>query len=313
VSRLMFGLKGLDDYRHFFGTLRQLPNAIVHNFLIDLAQHELDNGAGEAWARKHSGEIDLLARLAESDRAAEEYLRYRLIQRPVTFCMLALYGEQPGFFDQFVTVSGRSDLLHNNGPSCVFLASHFGPQTALPFLLASSGIRLTTVMAAPERELVWSLLSSYCPNAASRIELVGVPDRTVLTKCPNALRRGDSALVFMEFSESDAPSKARARFFEFDVPAPEGPFFLAALSGRPVVPVRALHDGDRHLRLIIDDPIDIPRGRREELGEIIMDRWEWLEARVRDHPAQWLGWQLVAERFTARTASKSCRRGAATD
>jgi predicted LPLAT superfamily acyltransferase len=257
----------------------------------------MDCGERQAWVQRHEDQKGVL-RMATGAKCLPDvwqtYVRYRLLRRPIAFCMLALYGEDPAFLDECVTVEGREVLDYT--PGAIFVGTHFGPQTALPFLVAALGRRVTTLMDGTERDLVWSLLSSYSPQTAARIELIGIPDRAVLMKCVAKLRQGASVIIFMEFSASDLPSKIETSFLNSTVPAPEGPFLLAAVTGRPIVPVRVLHVDDLRLRLVFDDPVEVPRLRRQELAGVIQSMWDRLEQRVRSDPDQWLGWEVLARR-----------------
>jgi lauroyl/myristoyl acyltransferase len=295
MTPLLFGLKGLDEYQHFFHTLRGLPYPIVHRFLVELREHELANGERDRWVQMHADQMGALRRATSAERLPvmwESYVRYRLLRRPIAFCMLTIYGENTTFLDDCLTIEGRD--VFDRTPAAIFVGTHFGPQSALPFFLAALGREVTTVMAGKERDLILSLLAAYGQQAAARMNFIGVPDRGVLMKCLTKLRQGGSVAVFMEFSESDLPSKTRASFLNLDLPAPEGPFLLAAVTGRPIVPVRVLHTDDLRMRLIFDEPVEVPKLRRRDLSQVIQPMWDRLQEQVLAHPDQWLGWEVLA-------------------
>lgn len=297
---MLFGLKGLNDYHHFFRALKDLPYPIVHRFLVEIREHEMGCGERQAWMEQHEDQKSVLRMATGAEGlpdAWETYVRYRLLRRPISFCMLALYGEDPAFLDECVMVEGREIL--DRTPGAIFVGTHFGPQTALPFLVAALGRRVTALMDGTERELVWSLLGAYSPQTAKRIDLIGIPDRAVLMKCVAKLRQGRSVVAFMEFSASDLPSKIETSFLNSTLPAPEGPFLLAAVTGRPIVPARVLHADDLRLRLVFDEPVEVPRLRRHELAGVIQPMWERLEQRVKSDADQWLGWEVLARRLAS--------------
>jgi lauroyl/myristoyl acyltransferase len=311
LQRLTFGLQGLDDYRDFFGTLRQLPYPIVHRFLVELREHELQAGERRRWAEEHAQELEIL-RLATGsadglESVRERYLHYRLLQRPIAFTMLTLFSDNQDFMNECVVIEGREILDEN--PGAVLCGTHFGPQTALPFLITSTGRNVTTVVVEEERSLASRLLEMYNPHVASRISLIGIPDHGVLVKCMAKIRGGEPVLVFMEFNESDLPSKTQASFLGMTIPVPEGPFFLAATAGRPLIPVYALHEDDLRVRMVVQEPIHVPRVPRSRLGGVIQEAWSDLEQRVRRFPEQWLGWEVVAKRFGPDAAAAAASAG----
>lgn len=303
MTETFFGLSALDEQRAFFTTLRKLPYAIVQRFLMEVREYELEQGVRQAWVHEHEKELSLLRALAGPTWSAgaedlvDRYLRYRLIRRPMTFCLLALYGEDRKYREEFVEIENRQvlDGLAHRGQAAVLLGSHFGPQTVLPVLVAAEGWPVTAVMPTAEQALISRLLAAYGSDSASRISLLSVPDRTLLLKCRARLRQGESVLVCMEFSASDTPSRTRAKLMGLTLPAPEGGVFLAATAGVPIVPIQALYADDLHIRLVVHDPLTVPQKRRIDLEETIQSLWADLELRVLRDPDQWLGWQVLAD------------------
>ncbi len=302
MTETLFGLPALEQEAAFFTTLRKIPSSIVRRFLMEVREYELEQGAREAWIREHENELSLLRVLAgpvwptSTEDLVERYQRYRLVRRPLTFCILASYGEDPEFRDEFVQIQGREVLneLARSGQPAVLLGSHFGPHTALPVFIAAEGWPVTAVMAAQERALISRLLPAYSSGIASRLSLLGVPDRSLLVKCLARLRRGESVVVFMEFNASDVATRAAASLMGLTLPAPEGGVFLAAAAGVPIVPIQVLYEDDFYLKLVIDEPVMVPQKRRAELRETIQSLWADLERRVLRDPDQWLGWQVLA-------------------
>lgn len=302
MDRTLFSLDGLDRHPAFFQSLRSLSREAVHDRLLTLRENELRAGARERWQTEHRDELALLRSvvaqhgLGNPDDIVGSYLRYRLVNRPLSFCMLGLYGEDPDFRQEFVRLEGYEtlDRLSREGRGAVLLGSHFGPHTVVPYLIAACGQRVVTVLPNEDRDLIARLGVTYCPTVHRRVSLLGVPDRRLLFKCLSALDKGKSVFIFNEFSRSDAPSKTTARFLGLTLPVPEGGAFLAAASGAPLIPVHALHEDDLRIRLAFEEPISVPRVPRRHLGDIAQRLWSDLECKVLGHPEQWLGWEVLA-------------------
>lgn len=296
----------LSTEKAFFTTLRRYPPGPVLDFLIAAREHELETGFREEWLQQSKAHRELLADtitqrqgpLAARDIALR-YEEFRLRVRPLLLVLMTLYMNSDGFLDDRVTIENRELLVRSQrtGRPLVLAGTHFGLYVGLGIALATLGHRVTGVLANYEKPLIGDLLETYCPKGRANLTLVSVPDRWVLVRCRNALRRGDHVTIGMEASEAETPPKVILEFLGHQVRAPEGPAYLASVTGADLVLAASIcREGPSRARLILDDPIRVERGR-QGVAAGITKLWQRLEYYVSTYPDQWVGWELMPNKM----------------
>lgn len=300
-------IPALDQEADSFKALRRYPPDLVRQLLVQSQRRELAAGLREQWVQQNRDQFCLLrSTVAERttlnpDATVEAYLDYRLLLRPLAYAMLALYGQDREFSESYTAFENEAALsrLHQEGRGAIVAGRHFGPHSAIAFILASRGYRVTGVMPREEAGLFERLRQSYCPALKDRTTILTVPDRSLLFKCRAKLRQGEVIVMFMEFSKSDAPARTQVQFLGRTLPAPEGPAFLAAVTGAALIPARVLHQGEDSLRVVFDDPMTVAPRRRGGLECVAQRLWSDLEHQVLAQPEQWLGWEVLARDLPA--------------
>lgn len=180
----------------------------------------------------------------------------------------------------------RALLAAGRGLVCV--TAHLGNWALAGRVLAPLGRRVHLVMA-PERDPRVGAVLDRSGSAAVRVVRRHVP--LVGLGLVAALRRGEVVAC-----QLDRPTGGRGDvplpFFGAAVAFPAGPFRLAAAAGVPVVSAYCLLDAADRYRLLVDDPLEVARGREEVA---LQQAIGILERRVADHSDQWFNFSHVWE------------------
>jgi len=94
------------------------------------------------------------------------------------------------------------------------------------------------------------------------------------------------AVVLLQADRVMPEQKSRAvPFFDSTLELPIGPAKLAMMTGSPLVPVFALRQGNGRVRIVLDNPIEVPDAGA--LGPALEQVGRSIEQQVHQHPQQW--------------------------
>lgn len=121
-----------------------------------------------------------------------------------------------------------------------------------------------------------------------RLHVVDLNDALAPVKLLHALRANE--IVAIQGDRAYGRFQAEMPFFGRKASFPLGPFFLAYISGAPLLPGVVVRQGWLRYRVIVGEPIVLPRigDRDEALRTGLRQAVSFLEENVRAHYDQWL-------------------------
>ena len=185
-------------------------------------------------------------------------------------------------FAQFdVRVHGKNILEEAwaRGEPCFLLGAHFGSFEALHVFGEEHNMNVAMLMFEHGSRNMNTLARTINPDLGRSVIGMGSPDSMI--KVQERLERGDwvGMLGDRRIFESGAVS---VPFFGETVALPTAPFRIAALVGRPLVLMVALHRGgnryDLHFERLVEMP-KLDRGRRD----VMIREWATLYAQRLEH------------------------------
>jgi len=168
---------------------------------------------------------------------------------------------------------------HAGGKGVVVIGAHLGPFCLLAPLARQLGIPATVVL---KRQKNGHLLRWFADAVRRRFDIEVLLKKDAPAQAAGVLRRGRALVLFAD--QHPISGGVPCRFFGRPVEAPSGPGVLARRSGAPLVMVTITSRVSGEPEARFDGPVSTTGTLRE-----ITQRWmDLLEARIREHPEQWM-------------------------
>lgn len=213
-------------------------------------------------------------------RMAVDFLRGPLIKTPADFVQLIESVE--GWDEYIAPLQGADGTVSGGG--VVFCTGHIGNWELLGRYMVSRGIPLTVVARDPEDPGFAAWAKRMRQGAGFGVSAKGESAKKLIS----ALKRGEAIALLHDQSSGDV----FVPFFGVPAGTAWGPALLAHRTNALVVTCAAVADPakDYRYRFYFDAPLTIPdTGSKEADYTILMTQAnERLEARIRQHPEQWL-------------------------
>jgi lauroyl/myristoyl acyltransferase len=231
---------------------------------------------------RHRRRAESHLRLAFAGARAESEIR-RISRR----CFEELAGNAAAFVRLLrgdrPTIAFRGEEIirsaHAAGKGVVVVSAHLGPFTLLGCLSRQLGIPATVVL---KRQKNARLLSWFAGAVRSRFGVEILPKPEAPARAPGVLRQGRALVLFAD--QHPISGGIPATFFARPVEAASGPAVLAKRYGAPLV-VLTIARGEAGVPLArFDGPVPLSGS----LGEVTQRWLDLLEARIREHPEQWM-------------------------
>lgn len=175
----------------------------------------------------------------------------------------------------------NAGALHDavrRGRGVVVVSAHLGSFTLLGLLPRRLGVPAAVVLKRQKNERLRDWASGLLRRRFG-VEVVLKPDAPA--RAGPLLREGKALVLFAD--QHPISGGFPARFFSRPVEAATGPAVLAKRYGAPLL-VATVADSDSAYRVRFDGPVPTD-GTLEEVSQ----RWlDILEARIREHPDQWM-------------------------
>jgi lauroyl/myristoyl acyltransferase len=177
--------------------------------------------------------------------------------------------------------------------SCVFVLPHLGPHRIAAFVLARLGVRVAITGGYDDVDTMAGI------RMAEFHGLHLLDESAALTAGPmfkqrmvERLLEGRSTLLYPEYSLSENLGSLTTTFLGQRVHVPTGAARLGAGTGRPMIFVALIPEGDHRYRLVFDPPVPPSALQTQSAIEQAMTSvFQRVEALVRASPAAWEGWR----------------------
>lgn len=166
-----------------------------------------------------------------------------------------------------------------SGRGMVIVSAHLGPFSLLGLLARSCGVRASVVLKRQKNALLLAWATEQI-NRHFGVEVVLKHDAR--DQAADILRRGRALVLFAD--QHPISGGIPATFFGLPVDAAAGPTVFARRFDCPLFVITAVFGPDGVPRARVEGPVST-----EGTAEEISARWlGLLEARIREHPEQWM-------------------------
>jgi lauroyl/myristoyl acyltransferase len=205
--------------------------------------------------------------------------------------------ERPGFRRRAFVVENKDVLLRERerGPGTIVAGFRIGAYPVVPWALASLGFPVSMIVGGSHLvEMGRGLGGTFLPSSTERIRFVSARDPRVLASCLENLNAGGLACTLVEMSPVEFAKTTEVQFLEWTIQVPYGIAYLAAATGRSIVPAVLTREAGPRFRLRFGEPLPAPARDRASIYESTQQLYHALEEQVLRFPEQWIGWPLLA-------------------
>ncbi len=201
---------------------------------------------------------------------------------------IKLSGGGKGYVGRIVTeVQGLSNLdkLLARGKGVVVVSAHIGNWEVLPIYLGVKGYKGAIVA----RRIYFHKFDEFVTKMRTRYGARVIYRDESPKKMLKLLKLGE-ILGILADQDVDSVDGVFVEFFGAPAYTPTAPVKIAIASGAGLIPVFVVRKPDDTYKIIVDQPIIIPEGTRDEaLIESYTLAWtKVLERYIRDYPDQWV-------------------------
>ncbi len=234
-------------------------------------------------------------RFGLTEEVRRRFWRNRMYLETADLFVLLANLDKAAFRRKAVAVEGHDTLLavREKGPGAIVLGFRLGVYPLLPLALGAMGYDVTMVVGAePLAGLGKALGERFAPASARRVRYLSARDPFVLARCREALDGQGLVATLMELSPQQFSRTTAVRFLGWEVQVPYGIPYLAAATGRSIVPAVFLREPGPRFRLRFLEPLPPPSGKASVL-RTAQELYGLLEQQVLRYPDQWVGWTLL--------------------
>lgn len=243
-------------------------------------------------------------RFGLTDEVRRRFWRNRMYLETADLFVLLASLDKAAFRRRAIAVEGHDLLLlaRDKGPGAIVLGFRLGVYPLLPLALGAMGHEVTMVVGAePLAGLGKALGGRFAPASARRVRYLSARDPLVLARCREALDARGVVSTLMELSPQQFNRTASVRFLGWEVNVPYGIPYLAAATGRSIVPAVFVREPGPRFRLRFLEPLPPPAGKAEVL-RTTQELYSLLERQVLLNPDQWVGWTLLKSHLGVDTS-----------
>jgi hypothetical protein len=181
------------------------------------------------------------------------------------------------------------------GPGAIVVGFRLGPHAALPYVLGALGHDVSMIVSSRRLADASTRIGEHlAPRASRRVRFMDATDSLVLARAREDLDEGRVVSTLMEFA-GEFQKTLPVRFLGWDVQVPYGIPYLAAMSGRPVIPATLRRGKGPRYKLTFSEPIPAPGRDRVSIQAATQALYSELERQVLRTPSQWVGWTLLEQ------------------
>lgn len=235
-------------------------------------------------------------RLGLTDEARSRFCQAILYNEIPDLVVLLSHLERNDFRRQALVVEREEALLRERerGTGAIVVGFRIGPYPALPWVLASRGFRVSMIVGGgPLVEMGGELGEKFLPRASERIRFISAQDPRALALCLDDLNAGGLACTLLELTPLKYEKTMAVQFLGWEVQVPYGIAYLAAATGRSIIPAALTREKGPRFRLRLGEPLPPPTRDPASIRETMQQLYGALEQRVRRFPDQWIGWTLL--------------------
>jgi hypothetical protein len=186
------------------------------------------------------------------------------------------------------------DAEKEAGSGAIVVGFRLGPHATLPYVLGTLGHDVSMVVGSASLARTAARLGrEFVPEASRRLRFLAAGDPLVLARTVEELNGGRLVCTLMELGAGSFQKTTPVRFLDWTLAVPYGLPYLAAMTGRRIIPAVITREAGPGFRLSFLEPIPQPSRDRASIFAATQALYTELEVQVRRFPDQWVGWTLL--------------------
>ena len=293
----------------------RLPYWFVHRLLVGgiRAQTWLRYPLATLKATDRMGEaFDKLdpdgKRFGLTKRVRERYKQNALYHELADLVTILMFMDDPKFRKNALRFENpevlRSEI--ERGPGTIVAGFRVGAYAALPWALGRLSQSVLMIVGDGEFARMGTALGeTFIPESAKPITFMRAREPLVLPRSQATLKKGGVVSTLVDLSPIEYDKTTEVGLFDQTIDVAYGIPYLAAVTGRSIVPaILTRADGPR-FTLRFDEPLQPPARDSESVRAKTQQLYDSLEKLVRRFPDQWVGWMSLRAQMDASPDSES--------
>lgn len=219
--------------------------------------------------------------------------------------------ESPRFRRRALLMENEEVLLRERerGPGTIVAGFRIGAYPVVPWALATLGFPVSMIVGTePFVEMGQGLGKKFLPESTGRIHFISAEDPRVLARCLDNLNAGGFVCTLAELPPIGFTKTTEVRFLDWTIRVPYGIAYLAAATGRSIVPAALTRESGPRFRMRFGEPLPPPSRDRASILQGTQQLYQALEEKVRQFPEQWIGWTMLASHMGVELQPASSER-----
>lgn len=300
ISRAKFAI----EHPSLFRAIGRVPYTLLHRLLVALIR-------AETWLRyplltlRALDSVDetfsLLApdgeRFGLTAKARREFRKNLLYYQIADLVVLLTSLDKPGFRRRALRFENEEALLREReeGPGAIVAGFRMGAYPAVPWVLGSLGFPVSMIVGTGVfAETGRGLGRELVPDSADGVRFMGAEDARTLARSLETLNAGGLVGTLLELAPIEYARTTEVQLFEWRIKVPYGVAYLAAATGRSIVPAALTREDGPRFTMRFGEPLPAPARDRASILECTQRLYRALEERVLQFPGQWMGWPMFA-------------------
>ena len=203
---------------------------------------------------------------------------------------------KPGFRRGALAIENQEALFREKerGPGVIVAGFRIGAYTAVPWVLGSLASPVTMIVGNKSFvEMGEGLGDKFVRGPSRGLRFVDAQDPRALARSLSTLNSGGIVGTMLELSPNEYAKTMEVRFLGWNIQVPYGVSYLAAATGRSIIPAALTREPGPRFRMRFGEPLPPPARDRASIHRSTQQLYSALEQQVLELPEQWTGWMLL--------------------
>lgn len=236
------------------------------------------------------------SRLGLTEKVRKRYRDNFFYNELADLATLFMYVDNERFRSKALRVEDEEALgsALRSGPGAIVAGFRLGAYVGLPWALGGFGVPMLMIVGDDEfARMARELGRAFAPKASEQITFLRAKDPLVLAKSQSVLNDGGIVSTLIDLSPLEYEKTTEVELLGEKLNVAYGLPYLAAVSGRPIVPAALTRATGPRFTLRFGRPIAAPVRDSASVRASTQELYGVLEAMVRRFPDQWIGWQTL--------------------
>lgn len=232
-------------------------------------------------------------------RVLDRYRKNFLYNEIADMVTLLMYIDDPRFRSKVIRFDG-DDALRDEiraGPGVILAGFRLGAYICLPWALGRIGVPVLMIVGDDEfAQMGRDLGEAFAPESSATLTFMRAKDPLVLARSQAVLNDGGMICTLVGLSPLEYEKTTEVELLGKKLDVAYGLPYLAAVTGRKIVPVALTRADGPRFTLRFDTPIPPPTRESASVREGTQVLYDALQRMVLSFPDQWAGWTSLGAR-----------------